>query len=482
MIQRATGVRRLGIPALLAGVMIAAGAARAQAQETPVPAAAAEPGRREMMEELTALRGRVEQLRQAANRQDERLSAAEVDATVADVIRDADRRSQLLQAQGFTAGYNKGRFVIQSEDGNFSLSPSFQFQARYVANYREEDAGNAIDGDATGEHGFEISRMKMALDGNVFGPDTRYRFQWDAGNNRNGGGGNLVLEEAYVAHRLNFAPDFWVKAGQFKDPTFHEEAVRSSRQLAVDRSLANEVLGGGQTDYIQGAGLIWDDGPEGLPLRGEVGYTDGPNTDNTNFVDAGGAPLFGAANPDFGFYGRAEYLAFGDWRHYDDFSARKNNQDTLVFGAGGFYTQAGDSHVLFHTFDAQYEYNKLGLYAAYYGVFSDGSNAGVGADDGGSSYDFGCVAQAGYSVNDRWEVFGRYSLVSLDTGAAGGDDNFHELTAGVNYYLRGHAAKFTFDATWLPNGTPSNQSQIGVLDPDADGDQFVFRGQFQLLL
>jgi hypothetical protein len=480
MVQRVTGGRRLGIAAMLAGVLVvAAGVARSQ--DTSVPAAT-EPSRGEMMGELTALRARVAELRQTADRQDQRLSASEVDATVADVIRDADRRSQLLQAQGFTAGYDKGRFVIRSEDGNFSLSPSFQLQTRYVINHRDEDAANEIDGRPDTQHGFEISRLKFALEGNVFGPDTRYRFQWDAGSYRSGNTGNLNLEEAYVTHRLSFAPDLWVKAGQFKDPTFHEEAVRSSRQLAVDRSLANEVLGGGQTDYIQGAGLVWDDGPEGLPLRAEVGYTDGPNTDNTNFVDAGGAPMFGAANPDFGFYGRAEYLAFGDWRHYDDFTARRNEQDTLVFGAGGFYTQAGDSHVFFHTVDVQYDYNKLALYAAYYGVYSDGDNAGLNAGDGGSSYDFGCVAQAGYAINDRWEVFGRYSLVSLDTGAAGGDDNFHELTAGVNYYLRGNAAKFTVDATWLPNGTPSNQSQIGVLDPDADGDQFVFRGQFQLLL
>ncbi len=312
----------------------------------------------------------------------------------------------------------------------------------------------------------------MLFEGNVFGPATTYRFQW----NTNSNDGDLTLEEAFVKHQLGFAPDFYIKGGQFRDPTFHEEITSDFKQLAVDRSLANEVLGGGQTRYVQGVALIWDDGLEGLPLRAEVGFVDGPNSANTNFVDGGGSPGIGAASPDFGIYGRAEYLAFGDWRHYDDFTAKDNPQDTLVFGAGAFYTQAGDNDSLLHTFDAQYEMYLLGLYAAYYGVYSNTSSEG-------SSYDFGFVVQAGYMIDKKWEAFGRYSLVSLDSGNAGSkDDNFHELTAGVNYYMRDHAAKFTLDLSYLPSGIPSNQPLIGELDPDGDEDQLLLRGQFQLML
>jgi hypothetical protein len=447
--------------------MLAAGASGMVAA-----ASAAEPTQQELMDELQALRAKVEQLEAAQTRQAEKLTAQEVDATVDAVLRDADRRSQLLQAQGFTAGYTKGRFTLQSEDGNFVLQPLFQMQLRYATNYREEDAANSIDGDASTEHGFEVARMKLIFEGNVFSPDTKYKFQW--GSNRNNG--NFVLEEAYVTHKLNFAPDFAVKAGQFKDPTFHEEVVFSRRQLAVDRSLANEFLAGGQTDWVQGVSVVWDDGAEGLPIRGEVGYTDGPNSDNTNFVDGGGTPSFGAGSPDFGLHGRVEYLVFGDWQDYDDLTTLGNVQDLLVVGAGAFYTQAGDNNVVFHTIDAQYEMNKLGLYGAIYAVYSDGATG----DD--SAYDVGGVAQAGYMLNDRWEPFARYSLVSLDSGGSGDDDNYHELTAGVNYYMKGHAAKFTLDVTYLPNGVPSDQAQINELDPDADDEQFVLRGQFQLLL
>ena len=60
------------------------------------------------------------------------------------------------------------------------------------------------------------------------------------------------------------------------------------------------------------------------------------------------------------------------------------------------------------------------------------------------------------------------------------EDFFHELTVGVNYYIQGHAAKFTLDASYVPNGSPNNQTGLGILA--GDDAEFVFRGQFQLLL
>src|SRR4051812_35948012 len=80
-------------------------------------AGAAEPTQQELMDELRALRAKVEQLeakqqqqdqQQQQNRDASRPSAKEVDATVNRVQSDADRQSQFLQAQGFTAGYDHG--------------------------------------------------------------------------------------------------------------------------------------------------------------------------------------------------------------------------------------------------------------------------------------------------------------------------------------------------------------------------------------
>jgi hypothetical protein len=82
--------------------------------------------------------------------------------------------------------------------------------------------------------------------------------------------------------------------------------------------------------------------------------------------------------------------------------------------------------------------------------------------------------------NETTEVFGRVDYTQFDFDTASGDDDFAEATVGMNYYWRGHAAKFTVDVTWLFNGSPTDVTGIGVLA--GDDDQFVIRGQFQLLI
>src|SRR5205814_9312692 len=143
------------------------------------------------------------------------------------------------------------------------------------------------------------------------------------------GGANLTLENAYVQYR--FRSDWSVRAGQWKDNVFHEENVRSSHQLAVDRSLVNELLGGGNTDYVQGVAMVYD---KGGALRGEVSFHDGVSSGNTDFVDR---------STNFGFSGRAEYAIMGGYSGYSDFTAAhiggRESEDMLIVGAGFDWTQ-----------------------------------------------------------------------------------------------------------------------------------------------
>jgi hypothetical protein len=495
-------------------------------------AAAAEPSQQELVDQVRALQSKVEQLEarqhpaqsqpaqsqppqsQPAPSQPARAIETRPEdfatgdaATVGSVLSDAERRSnpqapKLLQPEGFTAGYTHGRFIIQDASGNFTLNPNLQFQARYVFNYRESDAaGNADGGDNNSQDGFEIRRMKFAFDGNLFGPDLTYRFQWAAERN----GGTVLLEDAWVRLALSRvfgegADNLALRVGQFKDPWNHEETTSSKRQLAAERSLLNEAIGGRLSKWVQGVALVWDDGPGNSPFRAEFGFTDGPNTRNTNFTNNGGglpATFPGEQNPQWGAFGRVEMLARGDWKQYDDFSALGNTQDLLVFGVGASYAEVHRSDILFHTADVQYESGNLGFYASYVGLYNEpnggipGSdlNPGVTGDQqrqaGGSAYDWGFLVQAGYMLNPKWEVFGRFDETFVDDNRLppGASESFPEFTVGVNHYLNGHAAKFTLDGVWLPNGVPSGDfSAAGLLDPDGDEQQFAIRAQFQLLL
>jgi len=431
----------LSSSALLASLSLSS-LALAQAQP-------AEPTREQLQQELVELKARIAKLE--AKAQSDSAVQASAQTTKQDVLADAEKRSKLPTG---SAGWDKG-FFIKSDDGNFSLRPGVQMQFRYIANLSED-----ADGDDHLDSGFELRRLRFRFDGNAFSPDFTYSFVFDT--NRNGGAVSLL--DAWAQYR--FDPKWAVKAGQWKESWSHEKDLSFTNELAVERSLLDAVLGGNQTDRVQGVALIYG-GQKADAVRVEAAITDGANSKNTNFEDT--------ANGDFGLAARGEYKLKGDWADYKDFTAKGAKSDLLVLGVGGDYTQAGDSDILRSTADAQWENTTgLGLYGAIHGNFSDGSL--------GDGTDWGFLAQAGYLVNKKVEVFGRYDVVLFDDDTVNGD-TFNEFTVGANYYLGPdgaylHRAKFTLDFVYLPDGAPSDQTGLGVLA--SDEDEFVVRGQFQL--
>src|ERR1051326_1096948 len=87
-------------------------------------------------------------------------------ATIDSVLRDAEKRSQLLATMGdMGAGYDNG-FYIRAGDA-WVLRPGAFMQFRYVADYREDavKASGSTSNDT--QDGFEIRRMKLELQGNA---------------------------------------------------------------------------------------------------------------------------------------------------------------------------------------------------------------------------------------------------------------------------------------------------------------------------
>jgi len=407
----------------------------------------------------------------------------EVAATIDKVLRDAERRSQLLAAGGDTsAGYDNGFFI---RSGANLLRVGAQFQFRGVASYREDTGGDKND---EIENGFEVRRMKLELGGTLLSKDLEYFFQWATERE----GGDVYLEEAWAKYM--FADEWGVKAGHFKDPVHHEELVSSKRQMAVERSLLNELLGGGFTDRVQGVSLIYGNYGKNAPVYAELALHDGLNSDNTNFT---GRPeplpddplgLGSSHSLDWGVSGRLEVKVMGDWKNYRDFSAMGTREDLLVIGGGFDWSQGGDGDIFCGTLDVQYEHPQgLGLYGA--GLVRTVDGELVGSDD--TFTDWGLLAQVSYMFNPAWEAFLRYDVTIYDEDVVfsngNSEDTFHEVTIGINYYLgkdgsAGHRAKLTFDLTWLPNGAPKSVSGNGIMDKNNGENEWIFRGQFQLLI
>lgn len=420
-----------------------------------------------LLRQLEQLKQRVAELEQRQTT----LAAGDVNQVVERVLRDADSRSRLFSESGaITAGFDKGRFFIRSADGNYLLMPSFLFQTRYTANWRNDGGGS--DDDDT-ETGFEIRRMRPIFEGHAITPNLQYKFQWESRNTD----GGLFLQDAWV--RYKFADQWKVEIGQFKDAIHHEEAMADQFVLTADRSFINALIGGGNIDRIQGVMLMYDDAEH---LRVNLVAHDGYNTKNTDFTDTGGGSTFVGVNDlDYGFSARMEYTIAGTAKQYDDFTARGNTQDLAVAGAGVNWSQGGDSSVLFHTVDFQWENSAgLGVYGALMGMCREiGADAPIAE---GNYYDWGGLVQAGYMVSDKCEIFGRYEYIDVDQDAlaAGAESTLHEVTIGTNYYWHGHNAKFTVDLSYLPNGSPIGVPLLGILA--GTDDQIVLRLQAQLLL
>ena len=395
------------------------------------------------------------------------------------------RRSGPLES-ALMGGWDGNALTLRSPDNSFTLHPGLLLDVRNMTTYREripakgggETAGTGYDT----QNGFDLSRFRLIAEGSLFDRVSYFaQLQADQGS-------SLSLLDAFASVPIGpKSSPFSFKVGQFKDPVFHERNLSEDNLMAVDRSLVESILGGGQTARIQGAGVVYDKDR----LRGQLIVSDGFNSGNTKFCDLGGvgAGVTGGAGvtpTNFGASGRVEYLVIGErdskfnaWREYNQFSSLHDEQDLLVVGGGVDFSQAGANDVYFHSVDLQYNMTTgLSIYAAYLGTYRDlNTNQGVKP---GSYYDPGFVAQVAYVFGQHLEPFGRYDYVKLDPASTTGllSHAVQEITVGANYYVYGRKLKFTVDGSWLPNGSPVDADALGILK-DSSRNEFTLRTQFQ---
>jgi hypothetical protein len=439
---------------------------------------------KQLADDVRKLESRVDELE--AKQQE----SAESRRTAEAVAKDAALRSEVIPPTALTMGYappNAG-FVIHSEDGAFTLHPSALMDIRYMTSIRNGlsagGSGEVVShGGTDTQSGFDITRLRVLFDGTIYQNIGYFvQFQDDQGQ-------SFGLLDAYATYHFVGTP-FTLKAGQFKDPVWHERNLSEGKLMAVDRTYDEALLGGGVASRVQGVSLMYDKDR----TRGQLAITDGYDSINSKFIESGGVGSgstggAGVTPTNFGVSGRLEYLAIGDrtpafnpFTEYDQFTALGARQNILVLGGGFDYSQAGGNDVIFHSVDAQYDNTAgLGLYAAYLGTYRDlTTNQGVVP---GNYYDPGFAVQASYLVLPKIEPFARFDYTYLDPGSVTGlkSHDTSELTLGANYYIHGQNVKFTLDGSYLPSGAPTDSDALGILK-DSGRNEFVLRGQFQLAI
>ncbi len=401
-------------------------------------------------------------------------------------------------AEGFMSGFSLDRFTLQSPDGKFVLRPWLHLQFRDVTSVRQDfKVGGADDT----ENGFEVRRLRFGVDGNLFGPDLTYMFNWatvrangtatvtnggkTVGTVSNNLGGAPLLEEGWFKYAIPTTPWF-IHAGQIKDPVYHESIVSSRYQQATERSLTADIFFNGDT-FSEAATVGYD--PKDW-FRAEGGIDHGLRSANTNFLDFPNTNAF-----NFGGVARAEYKLMGRWQDYQ-MGAWGVKEPLLVIGAGGEYSQRGHSNQTVADVDVMYaDQNGLSLFGSFTDRYTD-HNFGIATQSAtGASIaappasvlntatnEYSLVGQAGYLLFEHLEPFGRFEYIHLQGTPTGSHTYIPAITAGANYYFYGHRCKLTAQATYLPNGIPIDDTPNDVLaNPEKHGE-LVGVVQFQLLL
>jgi hypothetical protein len=80
-----------------------------------------------------------------------------------------------------------------------------------------------------------------------------------------------------------------------------------------------------------------------------------------------------------------------------------------------------------------------------------------------------------YSIDRRWQPFLQYEYIHFDAVslAAGAENEVHVIRVGTSYFIYGESARFQFDLSYLPNGSPVNDDGAGILQ-DNGNNELVF--------
>lgn len=471
-----------------------------------------------------ALAAKVGKLEQAAG-SDKWLTeerAEEIRAIVSDVLADSATRDS-MQSTGMTGGWNKdqGGFFLASSSGDFKLNIKGQIQVRWAYNHRDNQ-GLGATSFKEDTWGFENRRTKLTFGGFVVDPSWTYEVKLVY--NRTPGtvtgatysSGNIVGSVEDIWIQKDYGNGLAWRAGQFKTPFLREELVSSTTQLAVERTLVNDVF---STKFAQGIQAEFG-GRAGDQWRAQLYYGDGMRANATSVpanatANAGGyagsyTTGFNGNTTNYAFAGRLEYLGQGTWKAMKDLNSYIGDDQSWMLGVGGMAQSlrpTSEGPVAANTTDsmwgvtadASFNFGGASLFA--YGVYRHVQLAGEVATRGGGTSDqmdqWGAVVQAGYFLNTKVELYARYELGDTDTdkfrvaetGVDLESDNI--VTFGVNYFFGGNKdVKWSSDfgyafapigdfnssgADWLSDG--SSTAGNGFTN---DG-QWVVRTQIQLL-
>jgi len=343
-------------------------------------------------------------------------------------------------------------------DPDSSLTVSGYMQHRHVLSFQNGGEGKGAAG-ADVATGRDIRRLRIRFDGHVGDPSLRYHISHSF--TRSGSDG---LADARIDKDLGDS-GLTLTMGRFRLPMLREFFQSAPRLLAVDRSLTHSVF---TLDRSTGIQLGYES--DESPFRGSVAASNGINS----------LEGFEVEDTEWAVTGRGELLLAGDSFSRFRYGATDDEEGfSWMVGAAGHaegFREGG--HLYQWTLDSEMKGTGWSLFGAAIGRRGDP----LGLDD---FYDMGFVVQGAVRATERLEPFLRYDVVVPD-GDRSGDDPFNTITAGVNYFIAGHAIKLSADVQWFIDAAGENDlvrsfGGIGFIDNGTNAGEVALRLQLQIM-
>ena len=365
--------------------------------------------------------------------------------------------------QSLTAGYDKNAsngFFIRSEDQDFLLSIGAYTQPRANLNWRDAPAG---EDDFTSD--FSINRTRFFFVGN-YTEAFNYHFRLQIDDE-----GDFSLLVGYLQYNFGEQKHWNLRVGRQYVALSREDWQSAQDLLTSDYSPHDDTFAIGTSEAIQ---LNYAAGRQ----RFWAALGNGVYGGQRKFPDNESAQI--------AVSGRWEYqLAGSDWSVWNDLIGRRGRERGILFGiAGGYQDVDSDSSSDPATFDSGAQLNvDLSFNGDGYQAMVAGSVTWSNPDSGSRYYNYGVLAQGGYFVMPKLQVYGQYNLIS--PGDQPGElENFNAVIAGVSYFpfIRTNRWKFSgelgyqFGAINDTLVTPSDS--LGWLASDK-GRQLYARVQMQ---
>lgn len=348
--------------------------------------------------------------------------------------------------------------LVRSADGRFSMNLRGRAQLRYEGAFDELRRG--ADGSST----FQARRVRLLLQGTLFGEDWTYYVQLGFSNRDTEPDIRLPLRDAYMTY--SGLRDLNVRFGQMKVPYGRQRVVSSSALQFPDRSIVTNEFNLDRDIGIQ----VFSNDLFGLGER--LGYNLG--------VYAGDGR--NRTGNDFGmlYVGRLTTTPFGAFDQFVEADIGREARPRLALSVGGALnmnsvrarstfdqTNAIGSFDFVHAgFDVMFKQRGFSFIGELFYRDVLGARQFVDASDPldvitvTSRTGLGYFGQAGYMLGDHVEVVARYG--EMHPRLRGGETDLPrmgEIGAGLNYYFHRHDFKIQLDWYLQHEGSLANPSE-----------------------